>query len=112
MRTGYIIFIMIVFLSGTIISQTLEYQESLTSANCTTTFNVLLQPGFMETGAVPIIGFFIVAWEWIKVIWNALTWNYTFLIGTPWEILRYFGLAISIGIVVGIVFAIRGSSST
>jgi len=75
------------------------------------TFFALMRPDFTAGGNIPIVGFFIVIWEWIQALWSVFWWDYSFFVGA-WSILKYLGWCVSIGIVVSIVMAIRGVSSS
>jgi len=110
LRTTWIVGLLVAYLGGAIIDQTLMYQAEYISTEATHSFFGLLQPSFTEGGGIPLIGFFIVVWEWIQFFWYILSWDFGFLQGN-FEILRYVLWCISTGIIVSFVLAIRGTGS-
>ncbi len=110
MRTTWIVGITMLFFLGTAISLTLEKQYAGTGI--IDTFFTLMRPDFSSfTNPLTAIGgFFIMMWDWIKALWSVFWWDYSFFVGS-WEILKYLGWCVSIGIIVSIVLAIRGTSS-
>ena len=111
MRTTWIVGICMLFLIGTGISLTLEKQYAGTGL--VDTFLALMRPDFVSftNPLIAIGGFFIMVWEWIQVLWSVFWWDYSFFTGV-WEIFKYVGWCISIGIVVSIILAIRGVGSS
>jgi hypothetical protein len=57
-----------------------------------------------------VIGVFNIVWNYIKLLWNILWWNYSFLTGF-WAVFKYLGWCISLGLIVTLVMALRGTSS-
>lgn len=111
MRTSWMAGILFLFVFGQIISLTIESQY--VGTNLTDTFYALMRPDFAQfTNPLTAIGgFFIFLWEWVQALWAVFWWDYSFLEGT-WEILRVFGWALSISMIVSILMAIRGTGST
>ena len=111
MRTTIVVGMLLLFLTGTIISLTLE-QQYLGTSTVDTLFT-LMRPDFasFSNPLTAIGGFFILVWNWIQALWDVLTWNYIFFTGY-WEILRYVGWCISIGVVVSLILAVRGVGSS
>jgi len=99
------------FLIGTIISLSLEGQYAGTGM--TDTFFRMMRPSFgsFTNPLAAIGGFFIMVWAWIQAFWAVIWWDYSFLTGV-WEILRYFGWCLSIGVIVSLVLAVRGTGSS
>lgn len=98
-------------LLGTAISLTLEGQYI--GAGLVDTFFRVMRPEFgsFSNPLIAVGGFFIMVWAWVQALWAVFWWDYSFLTGY-WEVLKYAGWCISIGVVVGIVLAVRGTSST
>lgn len=130
MRMTWTVGILMLFFIGTGISLTLENEyigaevqyEDVAGNPCEASaedaepvgvisqFKILIQPGFVKGGDIPIIGFFIMVWGWLQAFWSAFWWDYSFFTGT-WMVLKYLGWSISIGVVVAMVMAIRGVGS-
>ena len=51
------------------------------------------------------------AWTYMKAFLDVLTWNYAFF-HDEWEIVRYFFIAISIGVTASLILALRGTGSS
>ena len=100
----------LLFITGMLISATMEglYMSSDTS----NIFYQVMNPDFgsFTNPLTAVGGFFIMVWVWIQALWAIFWWDYSFLSGS-WEILRYFGWAVSLAMVVSIVLAVRGTSS-
>ena len=111
MRTLFIVGMILAFFVGGLISQTIDYQNSYMNPDSHNMFVLLLEPEFVTGGSIPVIGFFVIAWEWLQAIWVALSWDYSFFTGY-WEILRYVGWCFSIGFIVSLVLAVRGTGSS
>lgn len=47
----------------------------------------------------------------LKAIFDVLTWNYSFFVGY-WVWIRFLMMTISFGIIISLLFAIRGTSSS
>ena len=111
MRISWLSGFGLLFFFGMIISLTIEGQYfGATEANV---FYRLMNPDFgsFTNPLTAIGGFFILVWTFVQALWAILWWDYSFLTGT-WEILRYAGWAVSIAMVVSIVLAVRGTSSS
>lgn len=109
MRTSWTVAILMLFFFGTAISMTLE--KLYAGTGIADIFFVLMRPDFTAGGGIPIIGFFIVVWEWIQALWSVFWWDYSFFVGV-WAIFKYLGWCLSIGIIVSIIMAIRGVGSS
>ncbi len=111
MRTTWIVGIVMLYLLGAVISGTLELEY--VGAGTTGTLFDLIQPDFasITNPLTAIAGFFIMLWGWIQALWKVFWWDYAFFTGN-WEILKYFGWCVSIGIVVSLVLAVRGTGSS
>jgi len=55
-------------------------------------------------------GFFTIAWAWIQLIFKMLFFDFAFFTGY-FVILRLFCIALSVGVIYGIVSMLRGTSS-
>lgn len=128
MRITLLIGLAMLWLIGTLISLTLEgsylgqeaqYEIQMihgvptqVRVGTTSTLDKLMKPEFSEmTNPISfVVGVFNVVWDYVGLIWNMLWWNYVFFTGA-WEIFKYFGWGISLGVVVSLVLAIRGTSS-
>jgi len=111
MRITWVVGLLLLFLVGTLISITLEGEYIGTDT--TNVFYKLMRPDFGQfTNPLSAIGgFFLLVWDWLQAFWSVFWWDYSFFVGT-WAILKYVGWCISIGIVVSLVLAIRGTSSS
>jgi len=111
MRTTWIVGLCMLFFIGTGISLTLEMQYAGTGV--IDVFFALMKPDFSSfTNPLTAVGgFFIMVWDWIDAMWKVLWWDYSFFTGS-WEILKYLGWCVSIGLIVSIVLAVRGTGST
>ena len=111
MRTFLLIALAILFLAGTVISETIE--GSFIGATETTVLYNAMNPAFTTTSnpLTAIAGFFMAVWGWIQALWTMFTWDYSFLTGT-FALIRYFGWCVSIGMIVSIVLAVRGTGSS
>lgn len=99
-------------LEGSYIGQEAQYDETGAQVGTVSTLDRLMSPDFSEmTNPVTfVIGVFNVVWDYIGIIWNMLWWNYAMFTGV-WAIFKYAGWCISLGVVVSLVLAIRGTSS-
>ena len=129
MRVFLVIGLAILWLIGSMISLTLENAYLGSEVQYTThvvngisvqetssvksTLDVLMAPEFANiTNPVTfVVGVFNVVWTYIKAIWNMLWWNYAMFTGV-WSIFKYVGWCISLGVVVSLVLAIRGTGSS
>lgn len=122
MRSTWLVGLAILWLIGTIISMTLEatyigqevqYTESGEVVGTVSTLDKLMNPEFDEftNPFTFIVGVFNIVWDYIGVLWNMLWWNYTFFTGV-WSIFKYIGWCISLGLIMSLVLAIRGTSSS
>ena len=60
---------------------------------------------------IAVVTLISVAWEYIKTLWDILSWNYAFFDGY-WAIVRFFFIGISVGIVASLILSVtRGVSS-
>lgn len=111
MRISWLTGLALLYLGGMLISLTLEGQYI--GADEANVFHGLLNPEFGSfTNPISAIGgFFIAVWGFIQALWAMFTWNYSFLDG-PMEIFRYVGWAASIGMIVSLVLAVRGTGSS
>jgi hypothetical protein len=128
MRITLLIGMAMLWLIGTLISLTLEnsylgqepqYEEQiidgetvLVRVGSVSTLEKLMSPEFSEmTNPISfVVGVFNIVWDYLGIIWNMLWWNYSFFTGV-WSIFRYVGWCISLGVVISLVLAIRGTSS-
>ena len=124
MRITLLIGLATLWLIGTLISLTLEGsyigQESQfamdgvnqVEVGTLSSLDKLMSPEFSEmTNPISfVVGVFNIVWDYLGVIWNMLWWNYAMFTGV-WAIFRYVGWCISLGVVVSLVLAIRGTSS-
>lgn len=111
MKTLIIVGIFMLYLIGTAISLTLE-GEYLGTGLVDTFFRVMRPEfGSFSNPLTAIGGFFIMVWAWIQALWAVFWWNYSFFTGY-WEVLKYLGWCLSIGIVVSLVLAVRGVGSS
>ena len=121
MRITLLIGLAILWLIGTMLSLTLEgsyigqeaqYDESGNIVGTVSTLDRLMSPDFSEmTNPVTFaIGVFNIVWDYIGILWNMLWWNYVMFTGV-WSVFKYFGWCISLGVVVSLVLAIRGTPS-
>ncbi|GAH55757.1 unnamed protein product [marine sediment metagenome] len=134
MRMTWIVGLAMLFFIGTGISMTLEneyigsegvqYEDKYGNpcdiddpgakpVGVISTFYTLVKPDFAQfTNPLQAIGgFFVLAWNWIVALWKVFWWDYAFFTGT-WAILKYLGWAISLGVIVALIMAIRGVGST
>ena len=111
MRISWLTAMGLLFLVGTIISLTLEGQYLDTGD--TSIFWNIVHPTFTNytNPLLAIGGFFIWMLDWARALWKMLWWDYSFFTGS-YEVFRYVGLAVSVGFVVSIVLAIRGTGSS
>lgn len=107
MSTRWVVGILLLWFTVTLVSLILDAQYL--GAEETSNLNTLMHPEFLEGASIPFIGFFIVAWSWIRVLFDAITFNYSFLTGT-WAILKYVGWCLSIATIAGFVLALRGAT--
>lgn len=121
MRITLLIGLAMLWLIGTLISLTLEgsyigqeaqYDISGNQIGTVSTLEKLMAPEFSEmTNPISfVVGVFNIIWDYVGILWNMLWWNYAFFVGV-WSIFKYVGWCISLGIVVSLVLAIRGTSS-
>ena len=111
MRTTWVVGICMLHLIGTVISLTIEGQYLGTDT--TSTFFRMMRPEFgsFSNPLTAIGGFFIMVWAWVQALWAVFWWDYSFFAGY-WEILQYLGWCVSIGIIVSLVLAVRGTGSS
>ena len=55
--------------------------------------------------------YFTVAWDKIQVLWDMFWWDYAFFTGA-WIFLRFFFIAVSVGIILSLVWSLIGRSSS
>jgi len=98
-------------LLGMLISATIE--GAYLGADDNNVFYQIMNPVFAEeTNALLAVGgFFIWLMQWVVALWRIFMWDYAFLEGS-FEIVRTFGWAISIAMVVAVVLAVRGTGSS
>ena len=110
MRTSWLAGFGLLALCGMIISATIE--GAYIGTDSTNVFYQAMNPSFgsFTNPLTAVGGFFIMAWVYVQAIWAIFWWDYAFLEGS-WEILRYFGWAVSISMVVSLVLAVRGTGS-
>lgn len=122
MRAGWLVGLAILWIIGTLISVTLEatyigqelqYTETGEVVGTVSTLDKLMNPEFDEfTNPLTfVVGVFNIVWDYIGVLWNMLWWNYVFFTGV-WSIFKYIGWCISLGLIMSLVLAIRGTSSS
>lgn len=122
MRATWVVGLAMLWLIGTLISLTLEstyigqelqYTEAGAVVGTVSTLDKLMNPEFQEfTNPLTfIVGIFNIVWDYLGVLWNMLWWNYVFFTGV-WSIFKYIGWCISLGVVLMLVLAIRGTSSS
>lgn len=121
MRIFMLVGLAMLWLIGTLISLTLEgsyigqeaqYDDLGNRIGTVSTLDKLMTPEFSEmTNPVSfVVGVFNVVWDYLGVLWNMLWWDYAMFTGV-WSIFKYFGWCISLGVIVSLVLAIRGTSS-
>lgn len=100
----------LLWLGGMLISAIIN--EQVFGASEASLFSGIMQPSFSDSPNVlqMFSGFFVVAWEWIQLIFKMLTFDFAFFTGY-FVIIRLFFVALSVGIVWGIVSMMRGTSS-
>ena len=111
MRTTWVVGIAMLYLVGSMMSLTLEGEYLGTGV--TDTFFRIMRPEFatFTNPLTAIGGFFVWVWAWVQALWAMFSWNYAFLTGY-WEVLRYVGWCVSMGVVVSLILAIRGTGSS
>ena len=111
MRIWTVIFFALAYSIGTFISYTIEGQYL--GSSFTGTIDQALHPAFVSyTNPLTAIGgFFIMLWDWVQVFWAFASWKYSFFTGA-WEIFRYAGWALSVGFIVSLVLAVRGTGGS
>ena len=121
MRITWLVGLAILWLIGSLISLTLEgsyigqeaqYDTNGVQIGTVSTLDKLMSPEFSEmTNPISfVVGVFNIVWDYLGIIWNMLWWNYAMFTGV-WAIFRYVGWCISLGVVISLVLAIRGTSS-
>jgi hypothetical protein len=121
MRIYLLIGLAFLWIIGTTISLTLEgayfgqeaqYDSEGTRIGTVSTLDRLMSPDFSEmTNPITfVIGVFNIVWDYLGILWNMLWWNYVMFTGV-WAILQYIGWCISLGVVISLVLAIRGTPS-
>ena len=110
MRTSWLMAFSILAFCGMLISVTLEGLYIGTDE--THVFWKIMNPDFASytNPLLAVGGFFIWAFGFVQALWIIFFWDYSFLEG-PFEILRMFGWAISLAMVVSLVLALRGTGS-
>jgi hypothetical protein len=122
MRVFLVIGLAILWLIGSMISLTLEqtyigqeaqFDNSGNQIGTVSTLDQLMSPQFAQiTNPVTfVVGIFNIVWDYLKALWNMLWWNYAMFTGV-WSIFKYVGWCISLGVVVSLVLAIRGTGSS
>ncbi len=119
MKMGWVVGLWMVFIGGAFLSGILEmqYLSGSGSYSASSIFNNLMTvPAVPDTGLLGFVetigAIVVVTWNWVLAFINALFWNWTFLQGS-WAIVKWILLyPLSIGCVVSLVLAIRGSSSS
>ena len=121
MRITWLVGLAILWLIGTLISLTLEgsyigqeaqYDTNGVQIGTVSTLDKLMSPEFSEmTNPISfVVGVFNIVWDYLGAIWNMLWWDYAMFTGV-WAIFKYVGWCISLGVVISLVLAIRGTSS-
>ena len=116
MRTSWIISIALLWVVGMFISDTIESQFFSAESSSLLWQAIHPQFGSFSNPLTAIGGFFIMAWNYVQIVWAMLTWDYSFLKSTatysnPFEFLRVLGWTLSFGFVLSIILAIRGTGS-
>jgi len=124
MRITLLIGLAMLWIIGSLISLTLEGsylgQDAQWAMDGTdrvevgtiSTLDKLMRPEFSEmTNPISfVVGVFNIVWSYLGVIWNMLWWNYAMFTGV-FSVFKYIGWCISLGVVISLVLAIRGTSS-
>lgn len=113
MKTSWIVGAWIVFLGGNLLSGVLEQQYLGGSAGTSQVFNSLMNtPIVTDFNLLTLpIDLVLLAKDLFLALIQMLLWNYAFFTG-GWEIVRWFLFAISVGIIVSTIMAIRGTGSS
>ncbi len=106
MNAKWLVGMMLLWFSVTIVSLILDAQY--VGADDVAKLNTLLHPSFLAGADIPFIGFFVVVFNYISVFISTLTFDYSFLTG-GFEVLKYVGICLSVGTIVMLVLALRGS---
>jgi len=112
MKTYWLIGFIVLFILLSIISGIVE-MTYIGEAEASR-IQLLLQPELPES-TIPIIGTAVawvnLAWDWLKNLWHMFWFDYAFFTG-GYIIIRYFFIAISVGIIFSIILALRGTSNS
>jgi len=97
-------------LEQTYIGQEIQYDNSGTAIGTTSVLDSLMSPQFEQVSnpVTFVVAIFNVTWDYLKAIWQMLWWNYSMFTGV-WAIFKTIGRCISLGVVVSLVLAIRGT---
>lgn len=111
MSTKWLIGLAMIYLIATITSQIIEYGYAGTAVSTTfwsamTSFEGIEFSNPITAVYTIIVGFVNI----VKALFNMLLWNYSFLTGEL-VIIRYFLWSISLGMIVSLLLAVRGTSS-
>lgn len=109
----FLIAMIFLYLIGTIISTTID-GTWMTATDVAPIWGLMTQLGFSESSGLiqGIVGFITVPWTFVSFLWTVLSWNYGFLTDAgPWSMLRYFGWALSIGMVYSVMALLRGTTT-
>jgi len=109
--TKWLIGFAMLFLVATIMSQIIEYGYA--GGDTSTTFWTAMTSfkGISFSNPITAVWSIMVGiWDIIKALFNMFFWNYSFFTGEL-VIVRYFLMSISLGVIVSLLLAIRGTSS-
>jgi len=111
MATKWLVGFAMLFLIATIMSQIIEYgyadEETATTLwSAMTSFEAVS----FSNPITAVWNIMIGIWDIIKALFNMFVWNYSFFTGEL-IIFRYFLWSISLGVVISLLLAIRGTSS-
>ena len=119
MRVFLLVGLAILWLVGSLISLTLEqtyiglevqYDNNGAAIGTTSVLTQLMEPQFEQVSnpVTYVVAIFNVTWDYLKAIWNMLWWNYAMFTGV-WSVFKLFGCCISLGVIISLVLAIRGT---
>lgn len=112
MKPGWIIGLVTAFLLLHLVNGVCEM--CFVTGDTETIFNGVIEHVSIVTESSNILStawaVIMLGWEVLVLLWNMFWFDYAFLMG-DWIFLRFIFMAISIGILISLFFAMRGTSS-